>query len=51
MAEFSPVTGSNALGCHMVVEKGTHIHAILSNPAMVYSAVVIVMTGIVHRQM
>ena len=35
----------------MVVEKGTRIDAILSNIAMVYSAVVVVMMEIVHRQM
>ena len=51
MEGFSPVKWVKCLGCHMVVEKGTHIDANLSNIAIVYSAVVVaVMMEIVHRQ-
>ena len=50
MAEFSLVKWLKCLGHHMVMEKGTHMDANLSNIAMVYSAVVVVMMKIVHRQ-
>ena len=49
MAEFSPVKWLKCLGCHIVVEKGTHTDANLSNIAIVYS-VVVVMVETVHRQ-
>ena len=34
----------------MVMEKGTHVDANLSNIVIVYSAVVVVMMKIVHEQ-
>ena len=50
VVEFSLVKWLKCLGCHMVMEKGTHMDANLSNIAIVYSAVVVVMMKIVHRQ-
>ena len=50
MVEFSPVKWLKFLGCHMVMEKGTHIDANLINIAIVLSAVVVFMMRIVHRQ-
>ena len=35
----------------MVMEKGMHMDANLSNITMVYSAVLVVMMKIIHRQM
>ena len=40
MVEFSLVKWHKCLGCHMVMEKGTHMDVNLSNIAVVYSAVV-----------
>ena len=49
MVEFSPVKWLKCLGCHVVMEKGTHTDANLRNIAIVYSAVVVVMMEVVHR--
>ena len=50
MVEFSPGKWLKCMGCHMVMEKGTHMDANLSNIAIVYLAVVMVMMKIVPRQ-
>ena len=49
MVEFSPVEWHKCLGCHIIIEKGTHMDVNLSNIVMVYSAVVVVMMRIVHK--
>ena len=50
VAEFSPVKWLKYLGFHMVMEKGTHMDANLSNIVIGYSAVVVVMMKIVYEQ-
>ena len=50
MVEFSLVKWLQCLGCHVVVEKGTCIDANLSNIVIVYSAAVVVMMEMAHRQ-
>ena len=49
MVEFSLVKAHKCLGCHMVMEKVTCMDVNLSNIAIVYSAVVVVMIRIVHK--
>ena len=49
MAEFTLVRWLKCLGCHLVMQKGTHTDANLSNIVIVYSAFVVVMMKIVHR--
>ena len=50
VVEFSPNNWLKCLGCHMVMEKGTHIDVNLSYVEMVYSAVFVVMMRIAHKQ-
>ena len=50
VVKFSPGKLLKGLGCLMVMEKGTHMDANLCNIVIVYSAVVVVMMRIVHRQ-
>ena len=50
VVEFSLVKWLKCLGCHVVMENGTHMDANLSNSAIVYSALVVVMMKIVHGQ-
>ena len=50
VVEFSSVKWLKCLGCHVVMEKDTGMDANLSNIVIVYSAVVVFMMMIVHRQ-